>query len=50
MTTSTEPWRSSSVATAIVERVFVITVRTPVTTPPTTTRWPSSDSSLSSPE
>ena len=28
----------------------VMTVRTPVTIPPTTTRWPSSDSSLRSPE
>ena len=50
MTTSMDPCRSSRVATAIVDRDFVMMVRTPVTTPPMTTRWPSSVSSLSSPE
>ena len=35
---------------AIVDFDFVITIRIPVTMPPRTTRWPSSDSSLRSPE
>ena len=30
---------------AMVALALVMTVRTPVTIPPTTTRWPSSDSS-----
>ena len=47
-TTSIVPWRSSSVATPIVAFAFVITRRNPVTIPPMTTRWPSSDSSLRS--
>ena len=42
-TTSTEPWRSSRVATAMVARALVMTRRSPVTTPPITTRcWSSS--------
>ena len=49
-TTSIAPCRSSSVTTAIVAFAFVTTVRLPVTTPPTTTRCPSSDSSFRSPE
>ena len=48
-TTSIVPWRSSSVAIPIVDFDFVITVRKPVTIPPITTRWPSSDSSFRSP-
>ena len=49
-TTSIEPWRSSTVTMAIVSWRLVMTVRRPVTMPPTTTRWPSSDSSRRSPE
>jgi len=41
---------AGDVATAIVARALVITVRSAVRTPPTTVRWPSSDSSLRSPE
>ena len=37
-------------ATAIVALAFVMTVRRPVTMPPMTTRWASSDSSPRSPE
>ena len=48
--TSSVPWRSSTVATPIVCFDFVMIVRKPVTIPPTTTRCPSSDSSLKSPE
>ena len=47
-TTSTVPCRSSNVATAIVSLARVVTVRSPVTMPPSTTRCPSSDSSLRS--
>ena len=49
-TTSIVPCRSSIVAIAICSFFLVMTVRTPVTMAPTTTRCPSSDSSLRSPE